>query len=88
MNEEIIKIIACFIFGWDLYIYKYCVAEDIKCARRTKKEPIVLLDIFLVFGLFILIVTAYDILSGDKEYMIFIVMYTIYVYTIKFGLKE
>lgn len=86
--EEIIKIIACFVFGWDLYIYKYCVVEDIKYAHRTKKEPIVLLDIFLAFGLFILIVTAYDILSGDKEYMISIVLYTIYVYTIKFGLKE
>ena len=88
MNEEIIKIIACFVFGWDLYIYKYCVAEDIKYACRTKKEPIVLLDIFLIFGLFILIVTAYYILNGDKEYVIYIVMYTIYVYAIKFGLKE
>ncbi len=88
MNEEIIKIIACFVFGWDLYIYKYCIIEDIKYAHRTKKEPIVLLDIFLAFGLFIIIATVYYIINGDKVYVIYIVMYTIYVYTIKIGLKE
>lgn len=88
MNEEIIKIIACFIFGWDLYIYKYCVVEDIKCARRTKKEPIVLADIFLLYGLILLIITAYCIFNNIEAYIISIVTSTIYVYVMKFALKE
>lgn len=89
MNEEIIKIIACFIFGWDLYIYKDCIAEDIKYACRTKKEPIVLADIFLLYGLVLLIITAYCIFNDTEGYnIISIVTYTIYVYVMKFGLKE
>lgn len=89
MNEEIIKIIACFIFGWDLYIYKYCVVEDIKCACRTKKEPIVLADIFLLYGLVLLIITAYCTFDDTEGYnIISIVTCTIYVYVMKFALKE
>lgn len=88
MNEEIIKIIACFIFGWDLYIYKDCVIEDIKYACRTKKEPIVLADLFLLYGLFLLIIAAYCIFNNVEAYIISIVTYTVYVYAMKLGLKE
>lgn len=89
MKEEYIKIIICFIFGWDLYIYKDCIVEDIKYACRTKKEPIVLADIFLLYGLVLLIITAYCIFSDIEVYIIIsIVTYTIYVYAMKFGLKE
>ncbi len=89
MNKEIIKIIICFIFGWDLYIYKDCIVEDIKYACRTKKEPIVLADIFLLYGLVLLIITAYCIFSDTEAYnIISIVSSTIYVYVMKFALKE
>lgn len=88
MNEEIIKIIACFIFGWDIYIYKDCIIEDIKYACRTKKEPIVLADLFLLYGLFPLIITAYCIFNNAEAYIISIVTYTTYVYAMKLGLKE
>ena len=89
MKEEYIKIIICFIFGWDLYIYKDCIVEDIKYACRTKKEPIVLADIFLLYGLVLLIITAYCIFSDTEAYnIILIVTSTIYVYVMKFALKE
>lgn len=88
MNEEIVRIITCFILGWDIGIYKDCIAIDIKDACRTKKEPIVLADIFLLLGLFILIVTAYSIFAEDEGAILFVIMYTIYVYLMKFVLKE
>ena len=88
MKEEYMKIIICFIFGWDLYIYKDCIVEDIKYACRAKKEPIVLADIFLLYGLVPLIITAYYIFSDIAAYIISIVAYTIYVYAMKFLLKE
>ena len=88
MNKEIIKIIICFIFGWDLYIYKDCIIEDIKYACRTKKEPIVLADIFLLYGLVLLIITVYCIFNDIEAYIISIATYTIYMYVMKFGLKE
>ena len=89
MKEEYIKIIICFIFGWDLYIYKDCIVEDIKYACRTKKEPIVLADIFLLYGLVLLIITAYCIFSDTEAYnIISIVTSTIYVDVMKFSLKE
>ena len=89
MKEEYIKIIICFIFGWDLYIYKDCIVEDIKYACRTKKEPIVLADIFLLYGLVLLIITAYCIFSDTEAYnIISIVTATIYVYVMKFSLEE
>jgi len=88
MNEEIVRLITCFILGWDIGIYKDCIVIDIKDAYRTKKEPIVLADIFLLLGLFILVVTVYSIFVGDEDVILFAIMYTIYVYLMKFALKE
>lgn len=88
MSKEIINIITCFVLGWDLNIYKDCVIIDIKDAYRTKKDPIVLADIFLLLGLFILIVTVYSILAEEEISVIFVVLFTVYAYMMKFALKE
>lgn len=88
MSKEIVRIITCFILGWDLNIYKDCVIIDIKDACRTKKEPIVLADIFLLIGLFIFIISISFIFDGDEAATLFVIMYTIYVYLMKFALKE
>lgn len=87
MNDGII-IILYFILGWDISIYKDCIAIDIKDACRTKKEPIVLADIFLILGLFILIATAYSILAKEEISVILVVLFTVYTYMMKFALKE
>ena len=88
MSKEIVRIITCFILGWDLNIYKDCVIIDIEDACRTKKEPIVLADIFLLIGLFIFIISISFIFDGDEAATLFVIMYTIYVYLMKFALKE
>ena len=88
MSKEIVRIITCFILGWDLNIYKDCVIIDIKDACRTKKEPIVLADIILLMGLFIFIISISFIFDGDEAATLFVIMYTIYVYLMKFALKE
>lgn len=88
MSKEIVRIITCFILGWDLNIYKDCVIIDIKDACRTKKEPIVLADIFLLIGLFIFIISISFIFDGDEAATLFVIMYTIYVYLMKFALKK
>ncbi len=88
MSKEIVRIITCFILGWDLGIYKDCVIIDIKDACRTKKEPIVLADIFLLIGLFIFIISISLIFDGDEGATLFVIMHTIYVYLMKFTLKE
>ena len=88
MNEEIVRLITCFILGWDIGIYKDCIIIDIKDACRTKKDPIVLADIFLLLGLFILIATVYSILAEEEISVIFVVLFTVYAYMMKFALKE
>ena len=88
MSKEIVRIITCFILGWDLNIYKDCVIIDIKDACRTKKEPIVLADIILLMGLFIFIISISFIFDGDEVATLFVIMYTIYVYLMKLALKE
>ena len=88
MSKEIVRIITCFILGWDLNIYKDCVIIDIKDACRTKKEPIVLADIILLMGLFIFIISISFIFDRDEVATLFVIMYTIYVYLMKLALKE